>query len=82
MLFPLQLLVLELATILENTAKYGQILGLAGKYLDMLMRLGGSCLGAAIEEVKAFNCPEGQDGVFEVISSQRIGLGLKLARDY
>lgn len=68
MLFPMQLLVLQLAAILEDAAKNGQVLCLTRKHLDMLMCLGGSCLGAAIEEVKAFDCSEGENGMFEVIS--------------
>jgi hypothetical protein len=68
MLFSLQLLILQLAAILEDAAKHGQVLCLTRKDLDMLVCLGSSCLGATIEEVKALDCPESEDGVFEVIS--------------
>lgn len=82
MLFPMQLLVLELTAVLEDTAKHGQILGLTRKDLNMFMCLRSSCLGSAVEKVKPLDCSESQDGMLEVISSEGIGLGLKLASDY
>lgn len=80
-LVPLQLLVLHLLAILQDGSENGQVLGLPRKDLYVLVYLGGARLRAAVEEIEAFDCAKGENGVLEVVASQRVRLRLELPCD-
>lgn len=80
-LVPLQLLIPHLLAKLQDASKNGQVLGLARKDLYVLVHLGSAGFGAAVEEVEALDCAEGEDGVLEVVAGERVRLRLELPRD-